>query len=152
MFSGRLEEFFHLQSRLRAHIQTVYNLELELATCKIREQYNHAPTINESMLVALLKCNKQRSNISAHSTSISESTLKKLRLLELSDEYTDTQFTVSTSSMGDRLSSIIGNTMGDRRRNLLSANVEQQLFLHANAHCWGVSDVQFILNHENEAQ
>ncbi len=58
----------------------------------------------------------------------------------------DLRFLLPTSNACERLFSRAGYVLGDRRQSIHPANFEQQMFLFANSHLWGIEDVKAVVN------
>lgn len=56
----------------------------------------------------------------------------------------DPKFELPTSNMNERLFSIAGHAMTNRRKDVLTSNFESQLFLYMNREYWGIHDVEEI--------
>ena len=61
----------------------------------------------------------------------------------------DLRFIRPTSNMCERLFSVAVYALNDRRKSVLPVNFERQLFLHADSHLWGISDVKNLVNKQN---
>ncbi len=61
-------------------------------------------------------------------------------------KYMDLRFVTPTSNMCERLFSISGYALDNRRRGIIPANFEKQMFLHANSHVWGIDGVNAAVN------
>ena len=75
----------------------------------------------------------------------------KRRRLSISNSkarYIDTRFIVPHSNMCERFFSKAGYTFSDRRKLMLPANLEEQLFLHTNSRFWGIDDVNHVVTNE----
>lgn len=60
-------------------------------------------------------------------------------------EYVDMRFIVPTFNIFERLFSIAGYTINDRRKGALPSNIEMQLFHHDNARMWSVKEEDDML-------
>ncbi len=58
----------------------------------------------------------------------------------------DLRFVARTSNMCERVFSISGYALDDRRRGIIPTNFEIQMFRHANSHVWGIDDVNEAVN------
>ncbi len=56
----------------------------------------------------------------------------------------DVKFLVPTSNMCERIFSIAGHAISDRRERILPANFEMYIFLHFNRDFWGLEDVNNV--------
>ncbi len=68
------------------------------------------------------------------------------------EKYMDTRFILPTSNVFERLFSVAGYALGDRRGRMLLSNFEEQIFLHINKELWGIEDVRDMLKLDREAQ
>ena len=77
--------------------------------------------------------------------SLLERTLKRRKMVGSAGKYIDTRFIVPTSNMVESFFSRAGYALNDRRRSLLPANLEAQMFLLANTGFWNVEDVRKVV-------
>ncbi len=61
------------------------------------------------------------------------------------DFYIDTRFLLPTSNTCDRLFSITGNALSDRRLSLSPLHFEEKIFLFRNSDLWGISDINQLV-------
>lgn len=69
-----------------------------------------------------------------------------MRCERKSSKYMDLWFILPTSSVGERLLSVAGFDLTDRRKPILPTNIEFQLFLFFNRRLWGSKEVSELVN------
>lgn len=149
LFDGVIEKYPNSKRRLGPDSNIIENKRFESAIVKIQQNREEELTLAEKRAVAHLKKEEGQSSseVPQESLSFAQRLLKKRRVdnQKSSDGYVDMRFILPTSNLCERLFSIAGYAMSDRRKNMLPANFESQLFLHINARLWGIQEVHEIL-------
>lgn len=125
----------------------IHSPNFETSIVKIQEsRYSELSRVKLSESSSVKQdCVEVRNGVE-NNISFAETTMKKRRLNESRGAFMDTRFILPSSNILERLFSIAGYSLRDRRRGLLPSNFEMRLFLRANADLCGVSDVQYMLS------
>lgn len=137
-----LEEFPETASRLIKNAQIVLNQHSETGEVKTIDGQHMQITVNEQNATRSLRKTCVKEVEPAAELSLAQGALKRRRLsASKKASYLDLRFTLPTSNVCVRLFSKAGHVLGDRRKRLIPANFEQQMFLNANSDLRSVKDI-----------
>ena len=150
LFETVLEEFPEMRKRLGNDAKIIANPNFENAICKLMNQeYDNLSVIEKSTVKDLIQSNSDDCvpvDIDDNSLSLGERALKKRKISCEKSVYMDLRFIQPTSNMCERLFSVAGFALNDRRKCILPMNFERQIFLHANSEFWKISDINELAN------
>ncbi len=137
---------FHERLGLAAY--SVLRPHFESGIVKLQQGRPHELLATELEAVAKLKVTiPSNSEVDLSTLSLAEKALKKRRINRETDEnYLDTNFILPKSNVWERLFSIVGHAVPDRRKLALPNNIEMQVFLHMNSDLWSISNISAIVN------
>ena len=125
--------------------------EFESAIVKILNQQTTLLTDKECQLAEPFTVEDNDLNSNSEFKSCSELSFverarKKRKVLYERAKYMDLRFIALMSNICERLFSVAGYALSDRRQGINPSNFEKQLFLHANSHLWGLDELKVIMN------
>ena len=145
MFDAVIEEFPETTDRLTSSAAIVHSPLLESGIVKVQRGKNGALSREErSVLFPFeLACNAT-STEGDDCLSFAQRALKRQKMAgwDNSNNYMDTRFLLPTSNICERLFSKCGHVLTNRRKGLMPANLESQIFLHFNRDLWNTKDIQ----------
>lgn len=149
-FDTTIDEHPSLRGRLGAHADIVSSKEFESAVVLLQRQQSSALSIDQKCAVKSLTCSPLVSQATMRidtNSCLAQRALKRRRTesVDCRGDYIDTRFILPTSNMVESLFSKAGYALTDRRRGIQPSNFEAQVYLHVNAHMWGVEDVSNLL-------
>lgn len=138
-----------LAENLDAHAPIVESPTFEVAIVKVQSGREHQLIGPEKLSVQNLLRPGGTSAVSSSTEKLSPADEwlgrgKKLAGAN-SSKYIDLRFIMATSNNCERLFSVEGMAMGNRRKGMLPSTFEEQMFLHFNSIHWGIEDVHEIL-------
>ena len=149
MFVSTVKEFPETEDRLKDTAVTIENPRFENAIVSIQNGRCGDLTLSDQRLVDKLKAERAvRSEPPAKSNlTFSQCALRRHNAGHNgnSGQYVDLKFIRPTSNLCERLFSKAGFALNSRRRAVLPANFESQIFLHVNADLWGLPEINEIL-------
>lgn len=150
LFEEVVTSFESTNDKLRPDADIILNPEFESAIAKIQDNKESTLSSLENISVENLKAEAETNrqiNQSEENLSIVERSRKRRRLsLNCNGvKYIDLSFIVPTSNICERLFSIAGFALTDRRQSISPARFEGQIFLHVNSSLWSVTDVHEII-------
>lgn len=151
LFEECVLDFPQLADRLSADADVVVNKTFESAVVILQNgRYDHLSSAQREAVhdLKLLSVHERTTeNGSDAMLSIVERALKRRKNNSgsLVRSYIDTRFILPTSNLVESFFSRSGYAFSDRRRSLLPANFEAQMFLYANSSLWNVDDVSKIV-------
>lgn len=147
-----LDVYPTLDARLNPDARIVHSPVFESAVLKIQDKREEELTTSEKRVVKSLRIDVDDIVTSSNGTefgdeSIVERAMKRLRTTATlqKSNYLDTRFLVPTSNLCERLFSISGYALTNRRRGILPHNFESQIFLHVNHGFWSIEDIKQIV-------
>lgn len=148
LFDTVIEEFPSMKNRLSSDAEIVLHPYFESGIIKIMRMEQHLMNLNEKHDMACFEVEDEVSVVPEENSSLTlaQKALKKRRISN--STYTDLRYILPTSNICERLFSTAGYALNDRRRGVLPVNFERQIFLHANSHLWGISDVNTAVNNK----
>ena len=142
LFDEIITVYSSTKNRLSANAAIVQCPQFESAIVKIQndEVSRLTPAETDSVAKFQVVHDEEAPDLNA---PLAERLLKKRRQFN-STKYLDTRFILATSNVCERMFSVAGYTMGERRHRLLPSNFEMQLFLNYNCEFWSIEDVNKV--------
>lgn len=159
LFEAVIEKFPEMEDRLKPNASIVLHPVFEGAVAKVlRGELTLSPA-EESALKALELPSPTDvtsdvelvSGSEQPEMSLAQRALKKQRTdADKRSKYMDLRFLLPTSNMCERLFSIAGHCLTDKRQRVLPANFESQIFLYVNRNYWGIKEVAQVMKKDDE--
>lgn len=90
-------------------------------------------------------------NINGENNSLAERGLKRLKTKASgTSAYMDTRFIFTTSNLCERLFSIAGYALNDRRMSVFPVHFEEQMFVFCNFRLWSISDINDMVTSKED--
>lgn len=148
LFDAFLEDYPRFDRRIGVNALIVHNINFENAVVKVQSNREHDLIANESTVTKSFKI----FNVSELLTDrkiqrLAERAQKRAKtqeLLSYTSEYLDLRFVLLNPNICERPFSMYGYAMSERRKAMLPANFETQIFLYINCEHWGLPEVHFI--------
>lgn len=144
IFDAVIENFPETSERLKPDATIVQSVTFEAAIVKVQLGYQAALDRQEKASIERFSVQSVHSdNSEDDELSFADRALKRQKR-SISGEttsYGDMRFLLPTSNVCERLFSKAGHVLNDRRKGLLPANLECQLFLHMNRDLWSAKDL-----------
>ena len=148
LFDAVIENYSGTATRLFSSAEIVHSPEFESAVVKLQQGNTLALSREEEISITRLLIENSNENITeCDGLSFAQRVLKRRKMSSnaMSKKYLDTRFLVPTSNVCERLFSQVGYVLTDRRKAINPANLESQIYLHANRDLWGSQEVNEIL-------
>lgn len=157
LFDGMIERFSSMdcmKQRLGPKAAIVENPQFESAIVKIQDGFEHrlTPTEKRAVQHLLMPAKELGKRKSTGEKNLADELLKRHKTCKetQASRYMNTKFIVPTSNMCERLFSVAGWAMTNRRKSVSPARFEEQLFLNVNQSMWSISDVHAVVQKRNE--
>ena len=144
LFDAVMEDYSKSDHSLSINAKVVHNPEFESGIVKILNNHVADLTATEMDSVQCLKMEHVASFEAECTTSVSDNLSIAARARKKSqismvqmNQYVDPRFILPTTNICERLFSVAGNALSDRRQGILPANFEKQMFLKVNQELWG---------------
>jgi len=152
IFNVTMEEFPEMENRLSPDAEIVHDSTFEKAVVKIQEEKAGDMTETEADKVRFLRIDDVATElpvVQRENCTLAERALKRRRLEQQETRYVDTRFLLPTSNCCERLFSEAGHILNEKRRGMLPANFENQMYLKQNREFWGLSEVMKVLQEQD---
>ncbi len=148
LFDTVMEDYAESDHYLSVNAKVVHNPEFEPGIVKILNSHVADLTATEMDSVQCLKLEHVASFEAECTTSVSDNlsiaarARKKSRISMVQmNQYVDPRFILPTTNICERLFSVAGNALSDRRQGIFPANFEKQMFLKVNQELWGIDEI-----------
>ena len=146
LFEDVVGDYPSTANRLGPEADILHDSNFESAVAKIQDNLVSALNSDEKSAVEQLRCPESTALADSESDSglpLAERSSKRRRLSKsLGDvQYIDLSLIFPTSNICERLFSVAGFALTDRRQSISPVRFQQQIFLCINSNLWDVSDI-----------
>ena len=141
-----------MKDRLSPQARIIDNPRFESGILKVQnKREGDLNGLEKTALRDFQKCANDLEKSDRVDTSSQNFAMRALKRMKISEEttsasnYLDLRFILATSNICERLFSVAGYTLSDRRKSLLPVNFEIQLFLNVNARFWSIADIYELI-------
>lgn len=153
MFDAIIKQNNAANSRLSEIAWIVENPAFEAAIIKVQNKDEDTLITSERCAIMHLKLqNKNDNNLecfqSQTTLSFAQRALKKMKIAQSQNKtsYIELRFILPNTNVCERIFSVAGHAMSDRRKRILPSNFECQLFLNFNHRLWGLKEISEIVH------
>lgn len=143
LFDAVMEKYPETTTKLSSTANIIHSPVFETAIGKVQSGNEVIMSHEEKEALAALKITRQEEEGSTYTgLSFAEQALKRRKVsCGGRTDYSDLRFLLPTSNICERLFSKAGHALNDRRKTMLPANFESQIFLNLNRDLWSAKDI-----------